>query len=187
MALTHSGTQSLGMTAPPFRLWNPLLEIWQSLDQLRGEKATVIMFICNHCPYVKHILPGLVAFARNVQNDQVKLVAINANDVSQYPEDHPDKMRRIAQAQHFPFPYLYDETQAVARAYGAQCTPDFYVFDQQLMCVYRGQMDDARPGNDLPVTGSDLRAAIDFLISGQPVPKAQKPSIGCGIKWKSPS
>jgi thiol-disulfide isomerase/thioredoxin len=141
------------------------------------------MFICNHCPFVKHVNPELVKLASDFGGSDIAFVAISSNDVNNYPEDAPHLMKETAEKLGYPFPYLYDETQEVARAYQAACTPDFYLFDEKLELVYRGQLDDSRPGNDVPLSGSDLRAAINALIEGRPVSPDQKPSIGCNIKW----
>lgn len=156
-----------------------------SLLELKGEHATVIAFICNHCPFVKHINHQLIELAKDYQNKGVSVIAISSNDAQQYPEDGPEAMKEVAIQLGYPFPYLYDETQEVAKAFSAACTPDFFVFNADLKVAYRGQLDDSRPGNDIPVTGSDIRKALDNLISGSPVSERQKPSIGCNIKWKS--
>lgn len=142
------------------------------------------MFICNHCPYVKHINTELVKMANDYASKGVKLVAISSNDISAHPDDAPDKMKENAKALGYPFPYLYDENQEVAKAYDAACTPDFYLFDDALKLVYRGQLDDSRPGNNIPLNGADIRAALDSLLAGSPVSPKQRPSIGCNIKWK---
>lgn len=177
----------LGTKAPPFTLLDTISGNQVSLQQLvqPGSKGTVIMFICNHCPYVIHLREALVKFARREQEKGVNFIAISSNDVVNYPDDSPAKMKEMAETFHFSFPYLYDETQEVAKAYQAACTPDFYLFDQSLKLVYRGQFDDSRPGSDTPVTGQDLKRAIDALLSGGPLPKdeEQKPSMGCNIKW----
>jgi peroxiredoxin len=184
MALTPSKMLALGTQAPDFSLLNTVSDQTLSLTELRAERATVIMFICNHCPYVKHIQGALVQLARDYQARGVNFVAISSNDAAAYPEDAPDKMRQMAQQFSYPFPYLYDETQAVARAYDAACTPDFFVFDAELRCVYRGRMDDSTPGNGRPVTAADLRAALDAVLAGKPVNAEQQPSLGCNIKWR---
>ena len=142
------------------------------------------MFICNHCPFVKHIQTELVNLGREYPPKGISIIAISSNDVSDYPEDSPDKMKQRAKSLGYTFPYLYDETQEVARSYDAACTPDFFVFDQDLLCVYRGQLDDSRPGNNIPVTGKDLRSALDAILSGHKVNPDQRPSVGCNIKWK---
>lgn len=184
MALTPSNMLDLGTKAPDFSLRDEVSGEEMSLEQLRSDKATVIMFICNHCPYVKHIQHGLVELANDYIPKGVSFVAINSNDVKNYPDDSPENMKRVAIRLGYPFPFLFDETQEVARAYDAACTPDFYIFDPDMKLVYRGQMDDSRPGNGIPVTGKDIRNALDSLLQGKPVPDEQKPSIGCNIKWK---
>ena len=147
--------------------------------------ALLVMFICNHCPYVKHIRSGLAQLGRDYQSRGAAIVAISANDAANYPEDGPARMREEARVAGYTFPYLHDETQAVAKAYRAACTPDFFLFDHTRKLVYRGQFDDSRPGNGVPVTGKDLRAALDAVLACRPVPADQKPSIGCNIKWKA--
>jgi thiol-disulfide isomerase/thioredoxin len=151
----------------------------------KSDKANVVMFICNHCPYVKHINSQLVALANDYQPRGVTFFAISANDAEQYPDDGPEKMKETAETLGYPFPYLHDETQEVAKAYRAACTPDFYVFDGELKLIYRGQFDHSRPGNDLPVTGGDLRAALEAGLAGDRPDPNQKPSLGCNIKWKA--
>lgn len=183
MSLTPSNMLALGTTAPDFTLLDTVTGADFSLSDLRGEKGTMIMFICNHCPFVKHINAGLVKLANDYQSQGIQFIAISSNDVENYPEDAPELMKQVAAEQGYDFPYLYDPSQAVAKAYQAACTPDFYLFDAQLACVYRGQLDGSRPGNNVPVTGSDLRAAMDALLTGQPVSPDQKPSQGCNIKW----
>jgi peroxiredoxin len=184
MALTPSNMLPLGTKAPDFTLYDTITAQQYNLEQVRDENATVIMFICNHCPYVKHVQPELVRLARDYQKENVGFVAISSNDAESYPEDAPELMRKEAQKLNYPFPYLYDETQDVARAYHAACTPDFYVFDKDLKLVYRGQLDDSRPGNQKPLTGKDIRAALDDILHGNPVSEDQIPSQGCNIKWK---
>jgi len=174
----------LGTTAPDFTLRDAVSGLTMGLGELRSDVATVVMFICNHCPYVKHMQQELVRLAGTYRGRGVSFIAINANDADAYPEDAPEKMKEVAEAHGYGFPYLYDESQDVARAYHAACTPDFFVFDGDLKLAYRGQLDDSRPGNDIPVTGGDLRAALDAMLAGEPVSAGQKPSIGCGIKWK---
>lgn len=142
------------------------------------------MFICNHCPYVKHVNPELVRLANDYIQQGVNFIAISSNDVASHPEDAPDKMKELAAKEKFPFPYLYDETQDVAKAYDAACTPDFYIFDSNLKLVYRGQLDDSRPSNNVPLSGKDMRHALDNILAGQPVSPYQRPGIGCNIKWK---
>lgn len=173
------GTRAFGFSLPDVRTGTA----YTLKDDLRF-KATVIMFICNHCPYVKHINEALVKLAKDFQDKGVNFIAINANDVEHYPDDSPENMKKTAQALGYPFPYLYDESQEVARAYQAACTPDFYVFDQKLELVYRGQFDDSRPGNLLPVTGESIRSALECLLLDEPVDPNQKPSLGCNIKWR---
>jgi thiol-disulfide isomerase/thioredoxin len=154
------------------------------LSDIKGDLATVVMFICNHCPFVKHINKGMVALANDYQNKGIQFIAISSNDAANYPEDGPDFMLINARKENFSFPYLYDETQEVAKAYAAACTPDFYIFDHQLALRYRGQLDDSRPGNGIPITGTDMRDALENLINNTAVDTNQKPSIGCNIKWK---
>ena len=184
MALTQSNPFPLGTKAPEFVLPEPSTGKLLSLKELKSDKATVVLFICNHCPYVKHITGGLVKLANRYMSKGVSFVAINSNDPGRYPEDSPEKMPEFARDHQFPFPYLFDETQEVARAYDAACTPEFYVFDRDLLLVYHGQMDDARPSLDVPVTGEDLAHALDLTLAGKTLTAKQKPGIGCGIKWK---
>lgn len=174
----------LGTEAPDFSLKDVVSSGYKSLTDLKGAKATVILFICNHCPYVKHVNAELVNIANAYQPLGVGFVAISANDVESYPEDSPEKMQQVARDLKYPFPYLYDETQETAKAYDAVCTPDIFVFDASLKLAYRGQLDDSRPGNKIPVTGSDLRRALDALVAGEQPSSYQKPGIGCSIKWK---
>jgi peroxiredoxin len=173
----------LGTTAPDFSLPDTNGRT-VSLADFDDKNAVVVMFICNHCPYVKHVRAELARLGRDYTGRGVAFVAINANDAEKYPDDAPEKMREEAAAAGYTFPYLFDETQQVAQAYHAACTPDFFVFDGDRRLVYRGQLDDSRPKNTLPVTGADLRAAIDAVLAGEPVDELQKPSIGCNIKWK---
>lgn len=184
MALTHSKMLSLGTSAPDFKLRDSITLQDHALEDVRGDKATVIMFICNHCPYVKHIQPEIVRLAKDYENDGVGFVAINSNDIDQYPEDSPERMKEVAMKWHYSFPYLFDSTQEVAHAYDAACTPDFYIFDKDLKLAYRGQLDDSRPGNEKPLTGKDIRKALDDMLNGNPVDEEQVPSQGCSIKWK---
>jgi peroxiredoxin len=177
----------LGTEAPAFDLPDTVSGKNLSLGELKGEKGTLIMFICNHCPFVKHVNPELVRLALDYQDRGIGFIAISSNDVENYPEDHPDKMRETAAREEYPFPYLYDATQEVARHYQAACTPDFYLFGPDLKLRYRGQLDGSRPGNEVPLTGEDLRSAMDCLLEGRPVPADQKPSLGCNIKWKETS
>jgi thiol-disulfide isomerase/thioredoxin len=175
----------LGTSAPEFSLPDVVSGGTLSLDQLASDKATVVMFLCNHCPYVKHVNEELVRLASDYMPRGVSFVAISSNDVERYPEDSPEEMRRLAAELGYPFPYLYDETQEVARAYQAACTPDFYIFDGARRLVYRGQLDGSRPSTDTPVTGRDVRAALDAVLDGRDVNEEQIASIGCGIKWKN--
>ena len=184
MVTIPSNMLPLGTQAPDFTLLDSVSQKRVSLGDIKSPSATVVMFICNHCPYVKHVNQGMVALARDYQPKGVAFVAISANDIVAHPDDSPDKMALTAKEQGYSFPYLYDETQEVAKAYQAACTPDFYIFDGDLKCVYRGQLDDSRPRNGIPVTGKDMRAALDAHLSGQSVDPDQKPSIGCNIKWR---
>ena len=172
----------LGTPAPDFSLPDTVSGNTVSLENYAGA-ALVIMFICNHCPFVVHIQDGLVNFGADYQDTDVSVVAISSNDIHSFPDDAPDKLAAVAREYGYAFPYLYDETQEVAKSYTAACTPDFYVFGPDRTLAYRGQFDDARPSNSIPVTGNDLRAAVDAVRAGQEVPSAQKPSIGCNIKW----
>lgn len=185
MVKTLSSMLPLGTLAPSFELYNPVSGKHESLQSHRGQVGTLIMFICNHCPYVKHITAELARLGREYPAKGVTVIAINANDVDNYPDDSPEKMAQESRLQGYAFPYLFDETQQVAKAYRAECTPDFFVFDSELACVYRGQLDDSRPGNNIEVTGSDLRSALDALVAGQDISPEQKPSMGCNIKWKN--
>lgn len=184
MALTPSNPLTLGMSAPDFTLPDTITGKKMSLADFKSPKATVIMFICNHCPFVKHVRHEIAQLAKDYLPKGIKLVAISANDIDSYPEDSPEKMHQMAKDLDFKFPYLYDETQEVAKAYQAVCTPEFYIFDHQLKLVYHGQLDDSRPNNGIPVTGHDVRQALDNLLAGNPVAATQKPSIGCNIKWR---
>lgn len=185
MAATETIQIPLGFTAPNFKLFDPVNGEYKTLDQLKSDKATVIAFICNHCPFVKHIIHEFIAIANNYIPKGISFIAINSNDVANYPEDNPEKMKDWATSLNFPFSYLYDESQNIAMNYSAACTPDFNVFDGDLKCVYRGRLDGSTPGNDVPVTGSDLRNALEAIVNGKEINKKQFPSIGCGIKWKS--
>ncbi len=182
MAETASTMLELGTRAPDFSL--PDTEGRRvSRSDFEGAPLLVV-FMCNHCPYVKHIREGLVAFAREYMPRGLAMVAVSANDAASFPADAPERMAEEAKAYGYPFPYLYDETQEVAKAYRAACTPDFYLFDRGHELVYRGQFDGSRPGNDVPVTGRDLRRAADAVLEGKPAPGEQKASMGCNIKWK---
>ncbi|MGI9277932.1 MAG: thioredoxin family protein [Endozoicomonas sp.] len=180
MALTPSNMIDLGFSAPDFALPEPRTGKCVSLRDVQKAKGLLVMFICNHCPYVVHIEQALVALGKDYAGSDLGVVAISANDAANYPQDAPEKMA----LKPYNFPYLHDESQTVAKAYEAACTPDFFLFDGDLKCVYRGQFDGSRPGNDVPVTGADLRAAMDSLLAGKEIPGEQKPSIGCNIKWK---
>ncbi|MFZ5877508.1 MAG: thioredoxin family protein [Nitrospirota bacterium] len=181
--LTASTMLPIGTSAPDFRLPDTAGRVTVR-DDFNSSPALLVAFICNHCPYVKHIRAGLAEFARQYQAKGLAIVGITSNDVDEYPEDGPEQMTKEAAAAGYTFPYLYDATQAVAKAYRAACTPDFFLFDANRRLVYRGQFDDSRPGNTAPVTGKDLRAACDAALAGKPVPSTQKPSAGCNIKWK---
>ncbi|MFD1614989.1 thioredoxin family protein [Gelatiniphilus marinus] len=184
MARTASNMLPLGTIAPDFKLFDTVSGCLLSLEDLKGKKATVIMFICNHCPFVIHVNPELVAIAKTYAEKGVSFIAISSNDVVNYPQDSPEKMKTHAKTEGYTFPYLYDETQEIAKAYDAACTPDIYVFDAHLELVYRGQIDDSRPDNGLPVTGKDLKHALDCVLENKENMQMQKPSIGCNIKWK---
>jgi thiol-disulfide isomerase/thioredoxin len=184
MAETPSNMLPLGTKASYFTLIDVISNKKKSLNDLKSDKATVIMFICNHCPFVKHINNKLVEIANKYIERGISFIAINSNDVENYPEDSPDKMAKQAKDLKYPFPYLFDETQDVAKAYNAACTPDIFLFDKDLKLVYRGQFDDSRPGNNKPVTGNDLANALDLILSGDPISEEQIPSVGCNIKWK---
>ncbi|MCK0124381.1 thioredoxin family protein [Gelidibacter sp. F2691] len=184
MARTPSNMLPLGTKAPDFRLLDTMSDKKRSLDSCKGLKGTVIMFICNHCPFVKHVNSELVKLAKAYKSKGIECIAISSNDVVNYPLDSPELMKKIGMEEGFIFPYLYDQTQRVARAYNAACTPDFYLFDAHLELFYRGQLDGSRPGNDVPVTGEDLKNALNLLLDNQAPPKDQKPSLGCNIKWR---
>jgi peroxiredoxin len=175
---------ALGTPAPEFSLPDVVSGRTVSIADFDGAPALLVIFMCNHCPYVKHVASSLAQLVREYQARGVAVVGINANDAEEYPEDSPENMVEEAKQRGYTFPYLYDETQEVAKAYQAACTPDFYVFDSEHRLAYRGQMDDSRPGNGIPVTGQDLRAALDAVLAGRPVTSNQKPSLGCNIKWK---
>jgi peroxiredoxin len=186
MALTESTMNlEIGTEAPDFALPNVITGKTIRRDDFRGQKALLVMFICTHCPYVKHVEKGLAALGMDYDGKPISMVAISSNDAENFPEDNPAGLRKQAERLRFLFPYLYDETQKVAHAYSAACTPDFFLFDGNLKLVYRGQFDRSRPGNGIPVTGEDLRAAIDAVLAGKPPIKDQMPSIGCNIKWKA--
>ncbi len=186
MVKTASTMLPLGSQAPEFSLPNVDGSTF-SLSDFDGKPGLLVMFICNHCPFVIHLQENLTKFAKEYQAKGLGVVAISSNDVDSYPQDGPEKMQQEAQAHGYTFPYLFDDTQGVAKAYHAACTPDFFLFDANHKLVYRGQFDDSRPDSGIPVTGKDLRAACDQVLAGQSVPADQKPSIGCNIKWKSGS
>ncbi|MCB0168169.1 MAG: thioredoxin family protein [Anaerolineae bacterium] len=184
MAATPSTMLPLGTSAPLFTLPDTVSGDMISLADVKSDKANVVMFICNHCPYVKHINSQLVQLAQDYLPKGVSILAINSNDIVSHPGDAPDKMKEVAESLGYPFPYLFDETQEIARAYQAACTPDLFLFDGDLQLVYRGQFDASRPGNNVPVTGQDLRAALDAVLSDEQPDSTQIPSMGCNIKWK---
>jgi len=184
MSYVESNMLPLGSEAPPFALPDTVSDDTIRLRDIAGEKATVVMFICNHCPYVIHVNEEIVRLANNYNTQGVSFVAISSNDVEYYPQDGPDEMKIHAANEKYPFPYLYDESQNVARAYDAACTPDFYVFDNNLKLTYRGRLDDSRPNSGTSPAGKDLRKAIDDMLTGQAVSEKQYPSGGCSIKWK---
>lgn len=184
MALTYSTMLPLGTQAPAFTLPDTVSGEILSLEDIKSNRGTVIMFICNHCPYVKHYEEELVRISTEYQKQGIAFVAISSNDVDNYPDDSPEKMKQNATQLGYPFAYFYDETQEVARAYQAQCTPEFYLFDGELKCVYRGRLDASSPGNDAPIDGADMRAALECLLNNKPISENQHPSMGCNIKWK---
>jgi len=184
MPETPSTMAPLGMKAPQFRLTDVISGRTVSLDDSKAAPALLVMFICNHCPYVRHVREHLAHLVREYQARGLAVVGISSNDASQFPDDGPEGMKEEARTVGYTFPYLYDESQAVAKEYRAACTPDFFVFDKDRRLVYRGQMDDSRPSNGRPVTGKDLRAALDAVLAGRSVPADQRPSMGCNIKWK---
>ena len=185
MALTESTMLALGSEAPDFALPDVTSENIVRLDDFRGTTdALVVMFICAHCPFVKHVQQGLAAFGKDYLDKPVGIVAISSNDAIAHRDDSPECLARQSEDYGFTFGYLYDETQEVAKAYQAACTPDFFLFDSEMRLVYRGQFDSSRPGSEVPVTGQDLRGALDAVLAGKPVSSDQKPSIGCNIKWK---
>jgi peroxiredoxin len=185
MSRTPSNMLELGTKAPEFYLRDTKSETeWFTFADLKGEKGTLVFFICNHCPFVLHVIEEVVMLANDYQVQGLGIIAISSNDVVNFPQDGPELMTEFAFENHFEFPYLYDETQEVAKAYQAACTPDFYLFDSQDILVYRGQLDDSRPGNGIPLSGNDLRNAIDGLLYNRKINPDQKPSLGCNIKWK---
>ena len=185
MARTASNMLPLGTKAPNFELIDTITNTLINLESIKGEEGTVIMFICNHCPFVIHVNSELVSIANEFNTKGISFIAISSNDAINYPQDSPEMMKVHAQNEGYLFPYLFDESQDVAKAYDAACTPDFYVFNNELELVYRGRLDDSRPGNELPVDGRDLRHALNCLLQNKPIEKIQKPSIGCNIKWKN--
>lgn len=186
MSATPSNMLPLDTIAPDFDLPDTISGSNKTLQQLKGEKGTLILFICNHCPYVMHIKDQLIAIAKQYAAEGINTIAISSNDIVNYPQDAPDKMQQLMAEWGNPFvAYLYDETQQVAKAYQAACTPDIYLFDVDLACVYRGRLDGSTPKNDVPLTGKDLRRALDNLLAGTPIPAEQLPSVGCNIKWKA--
>ena len=187
MALTPSTMLALGNKALDFSLPDVVSGKTISLATFAGKNALLVMFICRHCPYVQHVQEELANLGRDYQRKDVGIVAISANDVNNYPDDAPDKLKAMAKELEFTFPLCYDESQATAKAYTAACTPDFFLFDAARKLVYRGQLDDSRPGNCKPVTGTDLRAALDAVLAGKPMSREQRPSVGCSIKWKKGS
>ncbi len=183
MVLTPSTMMTLGTKAPDFELVNVENGQKESLLAAKKAKGLVVMFICRHCPYVKYIEKEIAQFGRDYADKEIGVVAVSSNDAANYPDDAPEQLKQMARELSFSFPYLYDESQAAAKAYRAACTPDFFIFDGTLKLVYRGQFDDSRPKNGLPVTGKDLRAAADTLLAGNVISGEQKPSLGCNIKW----
>lgn len=184
MAFTESNMLPLGTKAPQFHLPDTVSGQVLGFDDCKGQQGTIVLFLCNHCPYVIHVNSELVRVAKDYATKGIKCVAISSNDVEHYPDDSPDKMGIVAKVLRYPFPYLYDEDQQVARDYDAACTPDIYVFDKNDLLYYRGRLDDSRPKNDLPLTGKDLRQALDLMLDGKAAPEVQFPSGGCNIKWK---
>ena len=185
MSRTPSNMIPLGTKAPEFTLPDTMSGQKLSLSEVKGDVGTVIMFICNHCPFVIHVNDELISIANRYADKKISFVAISSNDAQNYPDDAPHLMKKRGEELKYPFPYLYDETQKVAKAFDAACTPDIYVYDRELKLVYRGQLDDSRPGNGIPLTGSDLRYALDCLLDLKTNDRIQKPSIGCNIKWKN--
>ncbi len=185
MTLVASTMLDLGTPAPKFQLEDLISGETITPDAAAGPRGLLVMFVCRHCPYVKHVQDELAKIGNDYDDQGIGIVAISSNEIENYPDDAPDKLVEQAKEVGFNFPYCFDETQEVAKAYTAACTPDFFLFDADMKLVYRGQLDDSRPGNDKPVTGQDLRAALDAVVAGKPVDQDQKPSAGCNIKWKS--
>lgn len=185
MARTPSNMLPLGTLAPDFSLTDTVSGETKSLEELAGLNGTLIMFICNHCPFVKHIEDQLISIGSEYIVQGISVIAISSNDIMNYPQDSPEKMAELAKEKGYPFPYLFDDSQEVAKAYDAACTPDFYLFNSDLNLVYRGQLDDSRPDNGIPVSGKDLRLALNAVIAGEEPSEDQVPSLGCNIKWKA--
>ena len=185
MALTESNMLPIGTKAPYFELQDTVSGSTLNYNDVAGTKGTIVVFSCNHCPFVIHVNDEIVRMANDYRTQGFGFVAISSNDIEKYPQDAPEHMWKIARKKNYTFPYLFDETQEIAKAYDAACTPDFYLFDAELKLIYRGQLDDSRPGNGIPVNGRDLRNAMDAVLRNAKVPEPQKPSIGCNIKWKS--
>lgn len=184
MTRTTSNTVALGTLAPNFNLKDTNSSEWFSFQDLKGEKGTLVIFICNHCPFVHHVIDEIVMIANDYRVQGIGIITISSNDVVKFPQDAPELMTEFAFQNKFEFPYLYDETQEVAKAYNAACTPDFFLYDNQDKLVYHGQLDESRPGNGIPLSGNDLRGAIDSVIYNRTINPDQKPSMGCNIKWK---
>ena len=185
MATTHSNMMPLGTIAPDFELFDTVTDSYNSLQELKGDKGTVVIFMCNHCPYVLHVKDQLIDIAKSYAPKGIQTIAISSNEIEHYPQDAPEKMKELMAQWGQPFAaYLFDESQAVAKAYQAACTPDIYLFDANLACVYHGRLDGSTPKNDVPATGDDLRSALDCLLAGKPISTEQIPSVGCNIKWK---
>ncbi len=184
MALTPSTMLALGTLAPNFKLQDVISGNMVSLDDFKGKKALLVMFICRHCPYVQHVKEEIAKIGQEYKEKDIGIVAISANDINSYPQDSPESLKEMAEELGFDFSFLYDKSQEIAKAYTAACTPDFFIFDKNRKLVYRGQLDDSRPGNNLPITGKDLREAIDAVLQDKPINPNQKPSMGCNIKWK---
>jgi len=185
MALTESYMLPLGTSAPPFKLPNVVSGIEQNLDELSGSKGTLIVFMCNHCPYVVHLLEGIIKTTKEFSKKGIATIAISSNSIKTHPQDGPKEMKKLALNKNFPFPYLYDESQEIAHSYQAACTPDFYLFDNSLQLFYRGRYDGSRPGNDIPVSGKELHHASETMLSKKQAIEPQYPSMGCNIKWHS--
>ncbi len=184
MTVTPSKPLNFGSSAPEFSLHDVVSDTTKTLNDLKSKTATVIIFMCNHCPYVQHILSKLIDVANEYKPKDISFITINSNDIENYPEDSPSEMKKLTTELNFPFPYLFDESQEIAKAYDAACTPEFYIFDKDLKCVYHAQFDDSRPGNNKPVTGNDLKRALNQILNNEEVFKEQIPSTGCNIKWK---